>query len=136
MNKRKLVFISVSFEHLNRLKLVLDVISKVVREAKLKPYIFAQEYQPIQIDYKKMMESALSKIDKSVCVIAELSYQAIGAGIELGYAKAKGKPIIYLFNKKAKQSTTTTGISDGVIDYRNLEDLQYRLSPLVRSLIK
>ena len=38
-------------------------------------------------------------IDNSDILIAEVSEKAIGVGIEVGYAKAKGKPIIYIKNQ-------------------------------------
>jgi 2'-deoxynucleoside 5'-phosphate N-hydrolase len=40
-----------------------------------------------------MMRQAFAAIDKNDLLIAETTDKAIGIGIEVGYAKAKGKPI-------------------------------------------
>ena len=73
------------------------------------------------------MKSALKKIDESNLLIAELSYKSIGVGLEAGYAKAKGKKIIYIHQAGTELSTTVNGISDVRIKYNNISDLLTQL---------
>ena len=56
-------------------------------------------------------------------LIAELTTKSIGVGIEIGYARAKGKPIIYLRKKNSEYSTTASGSSTYSIEYENENDL-------------
>jgi nucleoside 2-deoxyribosyltransferase len=77
---------------------------------------------------REMMQHALQMIDDCDLLIAETSDKAIGIGIEAGYAKAKGKKVIYLRNENAEHSTTLSGISDFQIAYTGCEDLGKQLS--------
>jgi len=69
----------------------------------------------------------MADIDNSDILIAETSNKGIGIGIEVGYAKAKGKPLIYLRNQNAEHSTTVSGICDFQIIYKNIHDLKNQL---------
>jgi nucleoside 2-deoxyribosyltransferase len=70
-----------------------------------------------------MMKKAFLQIKKSDIVIAELSYKSIGIGLELGFAKAKRKKIIYLHKKGNPLSTTVFGINDIHYEYSDLDNL-------------
>jgi len=70
-----------------------------------------------------MMETAFLEIDKSDFLIAELTTKSIGVGIEIGYAFATGKPIVYLRRKDSEYSTTASGSSTYNIEYENENDL-------------
>lgn len=81
-----------------------------------------------------MMQQAMLDIDHSDLLIAETSDKAIGIGIEVGYAKAKGKPVIYLRQRSADHSTTTAGISDFQVIYDDMADLVERLQKVLHKL--
>ena len=78
-----------------------------------------------------MMQTAFAEIDKCEILIAEVSDKAIGIGIEVGYAKAKNKPVIYLRHATAEHSTTVSGASDYTVIYADDTDLKKQLSQLV-----
>jgi nucleoside 2-deoxyribosyltransferase len=67
--------------------------------------------------------------------IAETSKKGIGIGVEAGYAKAKGKPVIYIRQKDAEHSTTVGGISDFQIFYVDTIDLRIQLAKIINSII-
>lgn len=70
-----------------------------------------------------MMQQAMKDIDSCDLLIAETSDKVIVIGIEVGYARAKGKPVIYVRHHNAEHSTTISGISDFQIIYINPKDL-------------
>ena len=77
-----------------------------------------------------MMDAAFQEINRSDILIAELSKKAIGVGVEVGYACARGIPIIYLRNEKSEHSTTVSGSSNEHIIYKNPADLRQQLKKL------
>ena len=56
------------------------------------------KYDFIVQQEKEMMKTAFAEIDTCDLVVVELTKKAIGVGVEVGYAKAKNKPIIFVFN--------------------------------------
>jgi len=81
-----------------------------------------------------MMKQAMKEIDSCDLLIAETSEKGIGIGVEVGYAKARDKPIIYVRKKEAEHSTTVSGISDFQIIYSNIDDLKLQLSDIIGKL--
>lgn len=81
--------------------------------------VFVDKYNFSPGQEKEMMSTTFKEIDRSEFLIAELSRKAIGVGIEVGYAYAKGKPVIYIKRKGSKHSTTVDGCSNFIIEYEN-----------------
>ena len=80
----------------------------------------------------KFVEIADAKIDESDLLLAELTYKSIGIGIEVGYAKAKGKRIIYMHRIGTELSTTTSGVCDIRIEYKDISDLLVQLKKVLK----
>lgn len=78
-----------------------------------------------------MMQQALHEIDRCDMLIAETSVKGIGIGVEAGYAKAKGIPVIYMRNKNTEHSTTVSGISDYQLIYTDANDLAEQLTGIL-----
>ncbi|MCF6296180.1 MAG: hypothetical protein L3J25_10910 [Flavobacteriaceae bacterium] len=81
--------------------------------------VFVDTYNFKPNQEKEMMKIAFKEIDNSSFLIVELTKKAIGVGVEVGYAFAKQKPIIYIKRKNAKHSTTVSGCSTFNIEYEN-----------------
>lgn len=94
--------------------------------------VFVDEYDFKLGQEKEMMSIAFDEIDKSSFLIVEVSKKAIGVGIEVGYAYAKRKLIIYIKRKNVKHSTTVGGCSDYIIEYEN----EFHLSEEIEKIIK
>ena len=120
-------YISVSFNRRQALDKELKAIKAVLAKLGVDPFVFVDNYNFDRTQEQKMMKQATADIDKCDILIAETSDKAIGIGIEVGYAKAKMKPVIYLRHKTADHSTTVSGISDFQIIYENIPDLQEQL---------
>lgn len=56
-------------------------------------------------------------------VIAEVSIPSTGQGIELGYASYSKTPIVCIYEKGAKVSSSLKFITDKFIEYENTEDM-------------
>lgn len=120
-------YISVSYNNRKNVAEVLYAIAEVLQKAGISPFVFVDTYSFNAVEEKEMMAQALYHIDSCDLLIAEVSEKAIGIGVEAGYAKAKGIPVIYIRNRKAAHSTTLSGVSDYPVIYDNAEDLSNKL---------
>ena len=128
-------YISVSFSHRQRLEPVIKLISSALLRRDITPIVFVDEYQFRKEEENAMMQQALFNIDACDMLIAETSEKAIGIGVEAGYARAKGKWIIYLRHLEAEHSTTVAGISHYCLVYKNTEDLQEQLEETLQKVL-
>lgn len=126
----KKVFISYSFSKREEKRKLHNKVKKLLEEKfGYEVYAFVFDYKE-KVDDKKLMKDALDKVNESDLIIIELSHKSVGVGIEAGYAKAKGKPIIYLHNKSADLKQTMNGIADAVVEYTDTDDLIKKLTLL------
>lgn len=117
-------YISISFSKRNELEKEVQAIKNALGKFEISAFIFVDKYQFSANDEEKMMKQAMKDIEDCDLLIAETSEKGIGIGIEVGYAKAKKKPVIYVRNSKAEHSTTVSGIADFRIIYDNEIDLE------------
>lgn len=97
----------------------IEQLKKCLAKHGIDLFVFVDKYNFNTGREKELMTTTFKEIDASEFLIVEVSKKAIGVGIEVGYAFAKRKPIIYIKRKKAKHSTTVDGCSDFVIEYEN-----------------
>ena len=64
-------------------------------------------------------------------IIAEVSYQSTGSGIELGWAEGFGKKVIFIYKKGSIVSGSLTVVSRIFIEYTDNDDLINQLSKVV-----
>lgn len=128
-------YISISYSKRKSIEAELDSIKEILKTFNIEPFVFADQFKFIPKQEKEMMQQAMLSIDDCDLVIAETSDKAIGIGIEVGYAKAKRKPVIYMRNKNAEHSTTVSGISDFKIIYTGIKDLKEQLSLILSGLV-
>lgn len=124
-------YIAISYAGKKRLKEELEVIQSSLVQFGITAFVFADQYTFKPEEESLMMQKAMEEIDRSDLLIAAASEKAIGIGIEAGYAKGKGKPVIYIRHHKAEHSTTLSGISDFQIIYVDLQDLAQKLKSIV-----
>jgi len=121
-------YIAISYNKRKQLQPELDAIKEVLKLYSIIPFVFVDNYNFDADQEKEMMQAAFAEIDKCDLLIAEVSDKAIGIGIEVGYAKAKKIPVIYLRRATAEHSTTIAGASDYSLIYSGVEDLKNFLS--------
>lgn len=129
-------YISISYSKRKVLEDEVCSIIETLKEMSIEPFVFVDQYKFDATEEKEMMRQALVDIDNCDVLVAEVSDKAIGIGIEAGYAKAKGKPIIYMRNNSSEHSTTLSGISDFQIIYRNVEELRFFLIATIEILVQ
>jgi 2'-deoxynucleoside 5'-phosphate N-hydrolase len=76
----------------------------------------------------ELMHRAFQAIDASDLVVVELSEKGVGVGIEAGYAYARQIPIITLAQRGADISDTLRGISQQVLAYSDLAEVDALLA--------
>ena len=128
-------YISISFSKRKSLDNFVFLIKNALQKCGISGFVFVDEYQFSAKQEKKMMQNAIEDIEKSAILIAETSEKGIGIGIEVGYAKAKNIPVIYMRNSKSEHSTTVSGIADFKIIYENEIDLEEKLEKIIRKNI-
>ena len=109
----------------------INQLKKCLAKYSIELLVFVDKYEFTPNQEKEMMSIAFEEIDNSSFLIVELSKKAIGVGIEVGYAFAKQKPIIYIKQKNANHSTTVGGCTDYIIEYEN----EFHLSEEIEKII-
>ncbi|RLD29299.1 MAG: hypothetical protein DRI75_03895 [Bacteroidetes bacterium] len=112
----------------------IQQLKKSLAKHSIELLVFVDKYEFKLGEEKKMMTIAFEEIDKSDFLIVELTKKAIGVGVEVGYAVAKQKPIIYIKRKNANHSTTVSGCSDFSIEYENEVHLSEEIEKLIKVL--
>jgi len=89
-----------------------------------------KEYQAQGLSNREIMEKAFAKIDESdgLFVLIASSDKSEGQLMEVGYAFAKGKPIIVAVQNEAK--TYVNELADQTISWHDLQDLSNQLGTI------
>ena len=127
-------YIAVSYSKRKLVDKEIALIIETLNTFDISPFVFVDNYKFDILQEKQMMSQAMKDIENCDILIAETSEKGIGIGIEVGYAKAKGKIVIYLRQQNAEHSTTVSGISDFQIVYSNSEDLKIKLIDTLNQL--
>ena len=128
-------YISVSLSNRKIVEKEITAINETLDKFKITPFVFVDRYTFHPSEEKQMMEQAMGDIDNCNILIAETSHKAIGVGVEAGYARAKGKPVIYLRRTDAEHSSTVSGISNFKIVYTDTIDLKKQLSVILAQVL-
>ncbi len=131
----KKAYLSISFQNRKNLQPEITAIQNSLVAYNIQLFIFVDNYHFTKEQEKEMMQQAFADINSSEFLIAEVSEKAIGVGIEIGYAVAAKKPVIYLRNEMAEHSTTASGAASQMIIYRNMSDLEQKLTLVLPSII-
>jgi len=119
----KKVFASYSFSHRDSIMPFHLQLKEFLDKAyKVSLYSFVFDFKG-KVNDKELMALALQKVDESDLVLVELSNKSVGVGIEAGYAKARGKTIIYLHKTGTNIKQAMNGIADHVVEYEQVEDV-------------
>ncbi len=91
--------------------------------AKLHSLIFPHEQKEI-VNTKEI-------ISNCNLLIADVSLPSTGQGIELGWANSKNIPIICMYEKGSKPSSSVKFLTDLFIEYENAEDMVNKLEHML-----
>lgn len=130
----KTAYLGISKSNRVNFDLEIAAIKDCLKDRHINLMVFVDKYNFELGQEKEMMRIAFDEINKSDLVIVELTKKAIGVGVEVGYAVAKNKPIIYLKRKEANYSTTVGGCTDYLIEYTDENQLKIKLNKILESL--
>ncbi len=128
-------YFAISYSNRKQFDKEVESLQNLFHKNNIELLVFVDKYDFRTDQEKEMMKVAFEEIDSSDFLIAELTTKSIGVGIEIGYAFAKEKPIIYLRKKGSEYSTTASGCSISVINYENEIDLVKRMGKLLKTKI-
>lgn len=128
-------YISISYVGRLSLSSIVYAIEQCLLLNNIQSFVFVDQYNFALEDEKKMMAQAMSDIKSCDILIAEVTKKGIGIGIEVGYAKAMGKPVFYLRDAEAEHSTTVSGISDYRVIYVDENDLVAKLDDKLKEIL-
>ena len=118
----KRVFISYSFLHRNQYIEFHRKLKNFFNSKSIEVYSFVFDFKE-KLNDKEIMAAALAEIDSSDILLAEAETMSFGVGLEAGYAKAKGKQVIYLFKENSQKQQTLAGIADHIVQYQTVDDV-------------
>ena len=131
----KRAYLAISYSKRKLFDTEINSLKELFVKNNLELLVFVDRYNFNPNQEKEMMRTAFFEIDNINFLIAELTTKSIGVGIEIGYAKANKKPIVYLYKKGSEYSTTAAGSSDFIIEYKNEVDLSESMEKLLKQLI-
>lgn len=119
----KKVYGAISYSNRKKFDQEIEVLTHLFSELQITFFVFVDHYNFTSNQEQEMMKTAFKEIDSCDFLVAELTTKSIGVGIEIGYAYASKKPVIYLKKDYAEYSTTASGCSQHIIEYQNSQDL-------------
>lgn len=128
----KKAYLAISYSNRHLFDSEIESLQNLFKENNIELLVFVDKYNFSADQEKEMMKIAFEEIDNSDFLIAELTTKSIGVGIEIGYAFAKRKPIIYLRREDSEYSTTASGCSSHIIAYKNKFDLKESMAKLLK----
>ncbi|BDD11546.1 hypothetical protein FUAX_39780 (plasmid) [Fulvitalea axinellae] len=132
--EKNLVYFGISKSNRKNFDQEIRIIEDSLKRRNYELLVFVDKYNFELGQENEMMRIAFEEIDRSKIMITELSKKAIGVGIEIGYAKAKNIPIIYIKKEGEKYSTTAGGCANHIIEYAGAEDLRTQLEKIMEQM--
>jgi len=132
----KKAYFAISYSNRKQFDKEIESLQNLFSKKNIELCVFVDKYNFKGNQEKEMMKAAFEEIDSSDFLIAELTTKSIGVGIEIGYAFAKEKPVIYLRKNDSEYSTTASGCSFSVIEYENELDLVETMERLLKTKIR
>ncbi len=118
----KRVFISYSYLYRDKYSNLHSELKKYFSSKSIEVYSFVFDYKSKGTD-REIMQAALQEIDKSDILLAETETMPLGVGLEVGYAYAKGKQVVYLYKRGSQKQQTISGVANFIIEYETSDEI-------------
>jgi len=129
------VYITASFKGFDN-KNEIENLCSLVKESGFEDFCFIrviENYQKIFNDVHELMQRAKDEIAKCDVLLIEYDGPAHGRMVELGIAYALNKKIILITKEGTFVKETILGVTNRIIEYKNLTDIVDPLSSLLSS---
>lgn len=127
-------YIGIKYHEDYRNKIIVDKISSILENNGYETICIVRdintEYQNTY-NPRELMKLTFEKIDICDLIIIDLTEKGVGLGIEAGYAYAKGIPIITIAKNGSDISETLEGISNNILFYNIIEDLEIMFRKII-----
>lgn len=128
-------YISVDTETRKSLGKEIIALGMAMGSANVEHYIFVDKHPFEAGQEAELMQKAMIEIDSSNFMIIEATTVNVTSCIELGYAKAKRKPIVYLQKAEAETNELLFALSNFHILYANPKDLYDQLTEFLKNVL-
>ncbi len=105
----------------------------LVRKSGFEDFCFIRDvenYEKVFDDAHELMERAKEEIAKCDVLLIEYDGPGHGRMVELGMAYAMSKKVVLITKEGTFVKETISGVTDKIIEYKNLEDIATPLSQL------
>jgi len=130
----KKAYLAISYSNRKQFDAEIYGLRTLLNKHDIELLVFVDKYNFKPNEEKQMMIKAFEEIDSSDFLIAELTTKSIGVGIEIGYAFATKKPILYLRKQQAEYSTTAAGCASYALEYDTAESLLEPFGDIIESM--
>lgn len=128
-------YISVSPDYRKKLSKEFIALGMALSSANTEAYIFVDKHQCPEDGEQEYLTQAMQQIDAANFVIAEATYPSVLSCVELGYAKAKRKPIVYLQHTDAKVEKLMAALGNFHILYESPKDLFDQMTEFLKNVL-
>lgn len=128
-------YISLSTQSRKKLSKELIALGMALNAKNVEQYIFVDKHQLEEGFEKNYMDAAMREIDQCNFIIVDGTHIHINNCIEIGYARAKRKPIVYIHHEDVVADAMFKGMSHFYISYSNPKDLFDQMSEFLKSVI-
>lgn len=129
------VYISVDSETRKTLSKEIIALGMAMGTANVEQFIFVDKYPFEPGQEAELMQKAMKEIDSSNFIIIEATKVNVTSCIELGYAKAKRKPVVYLQKAEADTNELLFALSNFHILYSSPKDLYDQLNEFLKNVL-
>lgn len=127
------MFITASFQN-GENKKEIEYLCSLVKKAGFNDFCFIRDvenYQKVFTDPKELMKKAKEEIEKSDCLLIDMTDKPTGRAIETGMAYALSKKVVVIMKKGIQIKDTVRGIAGLIIEYNSIDEIVEPLSKLV-----
>ncbi len=128
-------YISVDTETRKLLGKEIIALGMAMGSANVEHFIFVDKCPMEAGQEAEFMQKAMKEIDTSNFIIVEATKVNVTSCVELGYAKAKRKPIVYLQKAEAETNEVLFALSNFHILYSSPKDLFDQLSEFLKNVL-
>jgi len=119
------IYFAIKYHADNRNRRLIENISELLSNNNHDSFCIAKDFEQWGKETftpYELMRKSFAEIEKADLLLIEFSEKGVGLGIEAGYAYAKGRPIVVIFNS-GEVSTTLAGVAEAVYHYENVAEL-------------